>query len=200
MPIANMGRVVLASRSPRRLDLLREMGIEPLVVAADIDETPQDGETPIEYVERLATAKAAVVANLESVADLSSVVIAADTTVDLDGEIFGQPVDIYEARQMLERLSGRGHRVHTGVCVLQPTTGISITEVATSEVLFEVLSDELLDWYLGTGEWQGKAGSYAVQGLGRALVAKVTGSQSNVIGLPVELTKRLLAIVNQGQK
>lgn len=200
MPIANMGRVVLASRSPRRLDLLREMGIEPLVVAADIDETPQDGETPIEYVERLATAKAAVVANLESVADLSSVVIAADTTVDLDGEIFGQPVDIYDARQMLERLSGRGHRVHTGVCVLQPTTGISITEVATSEVLFEVLSDELLDWYLGTCEWQGKAGSYAVQGLGRALVAKVTGSQSNVIGLPVELTKRLLAIVNQGQK
>lgn len=181
--------VVLASRSPRRIELIAQLGITADVVPADIDETPLTGEEPAQYVKRLASSKARAVQ--ERLAT-DALVLGADTTVDLDGVIFGQPVDETEARRMLKALSARTHRVHTGVAVIGPERSESL--VVTSMVTFEPVTDALLDWYIGTGEWQGKAGAYAVQGLGGTLVEGVRGSLSNVIGLPLRETAQLLGL------
>jgi septum formation protein len=140
-------------------------------------------------VKRLASSKARAVQ--ERLAT-DALVLGADTTVDLDGVIFGQPVDETEARRMLKALSARTHRVHTGVAVIGPERSESL--VVTSMVTFEPVTDALLDWYIGTGEWQGKAGSYAIQGLGGTLVASTRGSMSNIIGLPLQETARLLGL------
>jgi septum formation protein len=182
-------QVVLASRSPRRIELIAQLGITADVVPADIDETPLAGEEPAQYVKRLASSKARAVQ--ERLAT-DALVLGADTTVDLDGIIFGQPVDETEARRMLKALSSRTHRVHTGVAVVGPERSESL--VVTSMVTFEPVTDSLLDWYIGTGEWQGKAGSYAIQGLGGTLVASTRGSMSNIIGLPLQETARLLGL------
>ena len=181
--------VVLASRSPRRIELIAQLGIKAEVVPADIDETPYPGEQPAEYVKRLASSKAKAVQERLATGAL---VLGADTTVDLDGTIFGQPEDESEARRMLKSLSARTHRVHTGVAVVSPTTAQVL--VVTSMVTFEPVTDALLDWYIGTGEWQGKAGSYAIQGLGGTLVQSTRGSMSNIIGLPLRETAEVLGI------
>lgn len=181
--------VVLASRSPRRIELIAQLGITAEVVPADIDETPYPGEQPAEYVKRLASSKAKAVQERLATGAL---VLGADTTVDLDGTIFGQPEDESEARRMLKSLSARTHRVHTGVAVVSPTTAQVL--VVTSMVTFEPVTDALLDWYIGTGEWQGKAGSYAIQGLGGTLVQSTRGSMSNIIGLPLRETAEVLGI------
>ena len=192
--------IVLASRSPRRVDLLTQFldhacgegvvsfSIEP----ADLDESPLEGETPVAHVRRLALAKARAVAD-RTVGGANTVVIGSDTTVDVDGEIFGQPVDADDARQMLKALSGRTHRVHTAVAVIR---GSRVAEtLETSLVTMAPITDELLEWYLGTGESLGKAGAYAVQGEGGVLVERVAGSTSAVIGLPVGALGELLANV-----
>ena len=181
--------VVLASRSPRRVELLKQIVADFTVVPADIDETPQAHEDPVSYVKRLALEKARAV---YTVSDSHAIVIGADTTVDLDGHIFGQPVDDDDARQMLRRLSGATHKVHTGVAVVS-AKGEQV-EVVSSTVTFLDLQPEMLEWYIGTGESVGKAGSYAIQGHGSALVASSTGSMSNIIGLPLEETARLLGV------
>jgi septum formation protein len=181
--------VVLASRSPRRIELIAQLGVSVDVVPADIDETPQAGEQPAEYVIRLAESKARAVQ--ERLAT-DALVLGADTTVDLDGIIFGQPEDEADARRMLKALSARTHRVHTGVAVIGPSTAQAL--VVTSMVTFEPVTDALLDWYMGTGEWQGKAGSYAIQGLGGTLVQSTRGSMSNIIGLPLRETAQLLGL------
>ena len=186
-----MRRVVLASRSPRRVELLTQLGITPEVVPADIDETPLDGESPVEMVRRLAVAKATVI--VERTGGIETV-LAADTTVDLAGESLGQPVDDTDAARMLRRLSGRTHRVHTAVAVLDPGAEAPSVEVVTSLVTFQPLNDHVVEWYVSTGEPRGKAGAYAVQGLGATLVASVRGSWSNVVGLPLTETARLLGI------
>lgn len=186
-----MRHVVLASRSPRRVELLSQLGITPEVVPADIDEAPLDGESPVDMVRRLAVAKATAVAGRIGGVDT---VLAADTTVDLDGESFGQPVDDAEAALMLRRLSGRTHRVHTAVAVLAAGEPTPSVEVVTSLVTFQPLNDHVVEWYVSTGEPRGKAGAYAVQGLGATLVASVRGSWSNVVGLPLTETARLLGI------
>ena len=182
-------RVVLASRSPRRIELIAQLGITPEVVPADIDETPQPGEKPAEYVQRLASSKARAVQ--ERLAT-DAFVLGADTTVDLDGTILGQPENEADARRMLKALSARTHRVHTGVAVVSSTTAQVL--VVTSLVTFEPVTEALLDWYIGTGEWQGKAGSYAIQGLGGTLVQATRGSMSNIIGLPLRETAQLLGL------
>ena len=181
--------IVLASRSPRRIELIAQLGVTVEVVPADIDETPQPMEQPLDYVKRLALSKARAVQERLATQFL---VMGADTTVDLDGVIFGQPENEADARRMLKALSSRTHRVHTGVAVVGPDR----TEVlaVTSMVTFEPVTDSLLDWYIGTGEWQGKAGSYAIQGLGGTLVASTRGSMSNIIGLPLRETAQLLGL------
>lgn len=181
--------VVLASRSPRRIELIAQLGVSADVVPADIDETPHAGEQPADYVRRLAESKARAVQERLATGAL---VLGADTTVDLNGVIFGQPEDEADARRMLKLLSARTHRVHTGVAVVGPTAIQAL--VVTSMVTFEPVTDALLDWYIGTGEWQGKAGSYAIQGLGGTLVQSTRGSMSNIIGLPLRETAQLLGL------
>jgi septum formation protein len=173
---------VLASASPRRLELLRGIGVDPEVRPADIDETPLPGESAAVYVERLAAAKAVAVGRA------GETVIAADTTVSLDGRIIGKPADRSGALDILRRLSGRTHIVYTGVAVLSgggPPGSRSAATTVTSEVTFIRASESLLAWYADTAEPYDKAGAYGLQGAGSLLVAEVRGSVTNVIGLPL---------------
>lgn len=180
-------RLVLASASPRRRDLLAQVGLRPEVVPADVDETPYVGESPDTYVTRVAKAKAEAVAARRG----DAVVLAADTTVDLDGRILGKPADVDDARRMLRSLSARTHRVHTGVVVV--AEGLVRHQVITTLVTFVPVDEVTLEWYLGTGEPFDKAGAYAVQGAGGVLVERVQGSVSNVVGLPLAPTVALLS-------
>ena len=198
LAVADQTPLVLASRSPRRLDLLARLGIVPVVDPADLDETPTPGESPVHYVERLALDKARAVAARHPGAR----VLGADTTIDLDGAIVGQPADDAEARAILKSLSGRVHRVHTAVALVTGTAppnrdrAAESVRVVTSLVSFQPLADALVDWYVATGEPRGKAGAYAVQGLGAALVTGVRGSMSNVVGLPLRETADLLGLTD----
>jgi len=179
--------IVLASRSPRRVELLHRLVSDFIVMPADLDETPHPQEDPVAYVQRLALQKARAV-YLASAA--TSVVVGADTTVDLNGDILGQPIDDDDARRMLQLLSGTTHRVHTGVAVVS-NRGEQVN-VVSSDVTFMPISPQMLAWYIGTGESAGKAGSYAIQGHGSALVAMASGSMSNIVGLPLAETAVLL--------
>jgi len=179
--------IVLASRSPRRVELLQRLVVDFAVVPADIDETPHPQEDPVAYVRRLALQKARAV---YLASEATSVVVGADTTVDLNGDILGQPIDDDDARRMLQLLSGTTHRVHTGVAVVS-NRGEQVN-VVSSDVTFMPISPQMLAWYIGTGESAGKAGSYAIQGHGSALVAMASGSMSNIIGLPLAETATLL--------
>ncbi|MFM7044921.1 MAG: Maf family protein [Ilumatobacteraceae bacterium] len=194
-------RVVLASSSPRRLELLRSIGIEPEVVSPDVDESQLPGESARDYVARLAAAK------LEAVLGRGGpqsegwsrwhpspgdTVIAADTTVDLDGRVLGKPLDRADAVRMLTHLGGRSHEVHTGVAVR--VEGCTAVEVVTSTVLFRRLDLAEIERYVAGGEPLDKAGAYALQGGGGAFVREVVGSRSNVIGLPLEAVARLLGL------
>lgn len=182
MPVS----IILGSGSPRRRELLAQLGLEFAVVAPDIDESPRARETPVAYVHRLAVEKAhAVRAGTSG----DSLVIAADTTVDLGGDILGKPENAAEARDMLRRLSARTHRVHTGIALCRDDRTVS--EVSTSLVTFAPLSPEIIEWYLATDEPFDKAGGYAIQGAGAVLVQRVRGSVSGIIGLPVHAVARL---------
>jgi septum formation protein len=186
-------RLVLASASPRRSELLRSVGLEFDIVPADIGEAMLPGEAPSDYVSRLSNEKARVVA--ERVGG-GVIVIAADTTVDVDGRILEKPVDDPDARRMLRLLSGRTHLVHTGVTVSWfPETRArgTTTIVAETAVRFIELDDRAIDWYLATGEHAGKAGAYGIQGTAGAFVERIDGSVTNVIGLPLAETLALLA-------
>ena len=176
--------VVLASASPRRHELLTQLRVEFTVAHPDIDESPLAGESPAPYVRRLAVEKAHAVE-----APFGSLVIAADTTVDLGGEIMGKPESDDEARSMLRRLSGRTHRVHTGLALRLGDRTLS--ETVSSLVTFSVLTDEMIEWYIGLGEPTGKAGAYAIQGAGGVFVDRVRGSVSNIVGLPLHTVLRL---------
>lgn len=186
--------IVLASASPRRQELLDRLGLTYSIRPADLDETPHPGEDPIEYVVRLAAEKAEAVA-VDLPPDAGpTVVIGADTTVVLDGEIFGKPEDAADVRRMLSALSGRWHHVHTGVAV--HLAGRTERGVATTAVKVAPLGEATIEWYLDTGEPYGKAGAYALQGAGGALVEEISGSVSGVIGLPMTLLVELCARVS----
>jgi septum formation protein len=176
-------RVVLASASPRRFELLSQLGLDIVVQPADIDESVRVGEDPVDYVRRLSIEKA------DAVARDPDLVIAADTTVDLDGSILGKPVDVDDARVLLRQLSGRAHQVHTGVTVRLGTAVASA--VVTTKVTFTPMTEPEIDWYVGTGEPFDKAGGYAIQGAGGVFVASVQGSVSNVVGLPLTAVVQL---------
>ena len=183
--------LVLASASPRRQEVLRGIGLDFTIVPADVDESLHADEKPTDYVERVARDKAmAVVARLGIGAAGNVVVLAADTTVDVDGEILGKPADDADARRMLRLLSGRTHQVHTAVVVWR-IFGLELATVIT-DVTFVDLDDGTIDWYLSTGEHRDKAGSYGMQGAAGALVERVDGSPTNVIGLPLAETVAML--------
>ena len=172
-------RLILASGSPRRLSLLQELGFDPTVWPTDIDETPRPGETPEDYVERLALEKGGALGGAIEPAD---VVVSADTIVALDGSLLGKPKNDADATAMLRRLSGRRHHVLTGVAVRRHDTVHSFVETTT--VRFGELSDADIAWYVATGEPSDKAGAYGIQGRGGAFVISIEGSYDNVIGLP----------------
>ena len=183
-----MMRLVLASASPRRLDLLTRIGVVPdAVVPADIDETPLRGELPHLYAVRIAAAKAEAVQAMEP----GSIILAADTVVAAGRRILPKTEDEAEARRTLGLLSGRRHRVLSAVTVTD-AAGVARHRLSTTIVAFKRFSDEELAAYLESGEWRGKAGAYAIQGRAEALVRMISGSHSGVVGLPLYETRALL--------
>ena len=182
--------IYLASASPRRSELLRQIDVTHAVLPVDIDETPQPGEKPAHYALRLAEEKARALWEQLPVAQRRPV-LAADTTVALGDEILGKPVDRDDAVRMLGRLSGREHEVHTAVAVLHE--GGADARVSTSTVAFRPLTGAEIDWYWRTGEPADKAGAYAVQGHAAVFIRRLAGSYSGVMGLPLYETWELLA-------
>lgn len=183
-----MRRLILASQSPRRAELLKQMGMPFDVLVTDLDERREPGERPEAYVDRLAREKCE--AGVKRCPEPPLAVIGADTVVVLDNEILGKPQSINEGRAMLSRLSGKTHQVLTGVAVSDGTR--LEAAVVSSLVTFKALSEGDLDAYLATGEGRDKAGSYGIQGIGGVFVEHIQGSFSAVMGLPVFETERLL--------
>jgi septum formation protein len=179
-------RLVLASRSPRRAELLTAAGIPFVVRVADIDETPRPGEAPRDYVLRLAEEKARAI-RLED----GEIVLAADTTVVLDTEILGKPADAADAVRMLSGLAGRRHDVLTGICLMRRDGWLAL-DVASTGVWFSAMSGQEIANYVASGESLDKAGAYAIQGLASRWVERIDGSYTNVVGLPVALVHRML--------
>lgn len=194
--------MILASQSPRRRELLADVGFDLEVIPAQIDETRHAGEKPVELVARLAAEKAeAVRAGLDSV-PADGLIVAADTIVWMGEEALGKPRDAEDAAVMLRELSGRTHRVSTGVCaMLLDADGVLSTRtcfVETSDVTFWELTDAQIDAYVACGEPLDKAGAYGIQGIGRLLVREVRGDYSNVVGLPVARLVRELSELKGG--
>jgi septum formation protein len=217
--------LILASASPRRAQLLTAAGIRFEVEAADVDETPLTGEPPEAYVQRLALDKARAVAQRGSAPSRTQpqpsapagiephrpapaptslhlpvtarLVLGADTTVVVDGRILAKPDDAVEARQMLEQLSGRSHQVLTGVALLGHAA--PAVAVAATAVWFAPMTSEDIAWYIETGEWRDKAGAYGIQGRISRFVARLEGSYTNVVGLPVSLVCGLLMRYPEGR-
>jgi septum formation protein len=189
MAEAEYPRLILASASPRRLDLLAQIGVVPdAVEAADIDETPVAGELPRQNAARLARAKAQAIADRNP----GALVIGADTVVACGRRILPKAEDEKTALQCLELLSGRRHRVYGGVAVILPDGSLRSRLVET-RVRFKRLTSQETAAYLQSGEWRGKAGGYAIQGRAAVFVANVNGSYSNVVGLPLYETAALLS-------
>ena len=179
--------LVLASTSPRRLDLLGRLGIVPARLAApDVNESPCKAEDPRAYVQRLALAKAAAVPR-----DTHEIILAGDTTIAAGRRILGKPADAAEARTMLRLLSGRRHHCLSAVCVID-VEGRARTRLSDTLVAFRPLEPSEIDAYLDTDEWVGKAGGYAIQGRAEAFVRFIHGSHSGVVGLPLTETRALL--------
>jgi septum formation protein len=179
-------RLILASASPRRLELLRQLGIVPdQVLPADIDETPLKSELPVQHALRLAEAKA------RACAQGQAIVLAADTVVACGRRILPKADTVEQARLCLELLSGRRHRVLGGICVIDPQ-GKARTRLVTSVVRFSRLTSGDIDSYLASDEWRGKAGGYAIQGRAAAFIPFISGSYSNIVGLCLHNTAALL--------
>ncbi|MDD4241476.1 MAG: Maf family protein [Smithellaceae bacterium] len=192
--------LILASASPRREELLRSLGLSFTILPAHIDETWQEGETPAAHVKRLAREKAAAMA----VKHPQAIVLGADTIVALDGLILGKPKNRKQAREMLQRLSGRTHTVFTGFAIAQKSRGAAKTRVVRSAVRFKVIDPDEMRWYIASAEPYDKAGGYAAQGMGASFIKSIRGSYTNVIGLPVcevmEELKKLDAVHFGGNK
>lgn len=204
-------KLILASVSPRRQELLRSAAIAFTVEATDIPEIPQPGEAAKAFTERLAREKACAIAAQHP----AEFVLGADTTVVVDNQILNKPEDDADAKRMLHLLSGRKHQVITGVCLIGPSSGSEIPPIhdraihwrsdqsqlrtafedirsETTAVTFERLTDEEIDYYVTTGEPMDKAGAYAIQGIASRWISKIEGDYANVVGLPVALVYRLL--------
>jgi septum formation protein len=180
-------KIILASSSPRRADLLKTIGVSFELVPSSINERPHQDEAPTDYIIRLARAKVIDAARKRD----SGLVIGADTIVVLDGRILGKPRDEDEAVRMLKLLSGRWHAVMTGVALYDAATRREVADYDKTLVRFAQLSDKEIDWYVNTGEPMDKAGSYAIQERGAMFVEEIAGNYHNVVGLPVTLLYRL---------
>ena len=184
-----MRPLILASSSPRREELLRQVGLSFEIVPSNAEEPLVESLPPAAVAERLALDKARAVAALRP----GGLVIGADTVVVLDGRMLGKPSGDAEAREMLRSLSGRRHEVTTGIAVVDSDTGDSSFDSVTTQVDFALLSDEVIDRYIATGEPMDKAGAYGIQGCGALLIQGIVGCYTNVVGLPLRRLAELLA-------
>ncbi len=187
-------KLILASGSPRRLQLLAQIGVEPdEIIPANIDETPRKGEMPRNLAVRLARQKAEAAKKIAEKDDAlkEAFILAADTTVAVGRRVLPQAETLEEAEECLKLLSGKGHRVYTGVAMITPAGKLRQRLVET-RIRFKRLSDEDREYYVGSGEWRGKAGGYAIQGIAGSFVTRLIGSYSNVVGLPLAETTALL--------
>ena len=190
MNLISSKTIILASQSPRRVALLKQMGMDCLVMPADIDETPLSDEPPSDYVLRLAEQKASAIVTKLNGQHANLLILAADTTVALGNAIFGKPENEADAFNMLKKLSGSTHQVHTAIAAA--FNGKLETAINTTKVTIMPLSDAMISEYIATGEPMDKAGSYAIQGLAGAWVSHIVGSYTGVMGLPVHETALLL--------
>lgn len=181
-------RLILASQSPRRRELLASIGLEFDVMPSDIPEVRGDGESPEEYVARLSREKASVIAERHQ----DRWIVAADTTVLYGDELLEKPADEADARRMLATIAGRTHTVYSGVTLMNHDRGYRETRVAESEVRMIAMTDAEIAWYAATGEPLDKAGAYAVQGIGSMFIDSIHGSYTNVVGLPLALLYEML--------
>ena len=181
-------KLILASSSPRRAEILRAVGWPFETRVAGIDETVETGEDPINYVKRLALGKATEVARNFT----KATVLGADTTVVVDGEILGQPDDDEDAKRMLCSLSGKWHEVLTGVALISIENRKSVVSHEKTRVRFAKMSSREIDWYVATGEPTGKAGAYGVQGKAALFIKEIEGDYFNIVGLPVRLVYELM--------
>jgi septum formation protein len=180
--------IFLASTSPRRAEILRAVGWPFELVRGSVDETRLPDENPTSYVRRLAEAKAQTAANELT----AGVVLGADTTVVVEGELLGQPVDDEDARRMLRLLSGKWHEVMTGIALIRAgLQGENIVAHETTRVRFKPLTEAEIDWYVASGEPRGKAGAYAVQGRAAVFIEEISGDYFNIVGLPIQLVYTL---------
>jgi septum formation protein len=198
LKIENFPTVILASASPRRAELLRWAGIAFDIHPAHVDEEVHEEEAPDRYVLRVAEAKARTIASRFP----DRIILGADTTVVVDGQILGKPHDAADAGRMLRLLSGRTHEVLSGICVIGPAaaghdTGVvhgrCDVRLARTSVEFVLLTSDQIDWYIASGEPMDKAGAYAIQGLASRFVTRIDGSYSNVVGLPIALVYEMLS-------
>jgi septum formation protein len=181
-------KLILASGSQRRMEILRAVGWPFEAVAANIDESAQAGEDAVKYVKRLALTKAQTVARK----CIEGLVLGADTTVLVDGELLGQPLDDDDARRMLRLLNGKWHEVLTGVALLRAGAETpALVDHETTRVRFAEMSDQEIDWYVSTGEPRGKAGAYGIQGPAALFVEEIAGDYFNIVGLPLRLVYEL---------
>ncbi len=180
--------LVLATASPARRRLVAEAGFSFIPDVASIDESPQDDEKVAAYVERLARQKAEAIVPPA----LDAVIIAVDTAIGIDGAIIGKPRDREDARAILKRLSGCEHQVASAIALRDIASATIDVEVTATTVRFSSLDDGMIDWYLATGEWKGRAGAYAIQGKGAALIDEVRGCFTNVIGISIPTLLRML--------
>jgi septum formation protein len=182
-----VSKIVLASTSPRRADLLKQIGVEFELASGNVQERPHPDEAPADYITRLARAKVIAVARERG----AGLIIGADTVVVLDGQLLGKPQDEAEAERMLRSLSGRWHAVMTGVALFDVATGQEVADFDKTLVRFARLSNQEIEWYVKTGEPMDKAGAYGIQGLGGLFVDEIAGNYYNVVGLPLPLVYRL---------
>jgi septum formation protein len=190
-------RLILASGSPRRQEILRNAGFEFEVRPSSVNEDPLPGESPEAMVMRLAQEKALQVAGT---VPAGSIVLGADTTVVVDGEMLAKPLDASDAARMLRRLSGRVHRVVTGVCLVKAPAVVAASGCERTEVRFRELSDVAIRDYVSSGEPFDKAGAYAIQGRASRFVTRIEGCYFNVVGLPVGLVDKLLTSIRVAPK
>jgi len=185
-------KLILASSSPQRTEVLRNAGFLFEVVPAHVDESRREGETAGDFARRLAETKASVVAANLPQAGRPAIIVGADTVISVEGLILGKPADAQNAREMLRRLSGRTHEVITGLAVLSWPKGERRVEQETTRVTFTALKENEIEDYVASGEPLGKAGAYAIQGLGGRFVERVEGCYFNVVGLPLARLYRIL--------
>ena len=181
-------KIILASASPRRAEILRTVNWPFETLPADIDETREAGEDAAAYVQRLARAKAEAAARRSP----GATIVAADTVVVINEQILGKPNDQDDARRMLRQLSGQWHQVLTGVALIDNATSESKVACETTEVKFAVMSRDEIDWYVASGEPMDKAGAYAIQGLGARFIEGIRGDYFNIVGLPVRLLYEMI--------